>query len=655
MEAPSAAHSPETRMTPLYRLALATLLAALALIALGSVARLHPAGAGCGNDWPRCHGSWLPPLAWEPLVEYAHRAAALAVVALAAATTVAAFRTAGAGRKTRLLATAGLAALLVQSLIGAAAARWGAPPGIAIAHLLTAMLFLAGAVATLAVVAARRGQPRWLAALGHAPAPDADRLLAAAATLGAVVALLLLLFGASTSASGAFACAAWPLCGDETGAPQPATVIHLGYRATALLGTLAAAGAAMLAWRRRASQAARILAATAVALVVIQSGLNAASALAGDPVWMSAPHLVVATLFWLTMAAVSLAAWGPRPALAVRESSPVTAGASGAHSILDRPAASHPGASGALAVAVARPPLAFELPRPSLARARQIVADYVALTKPGILTLLLTTTLCAMLMAARGLPPFWLVVVTMLGGILAAGGANVLNCYIDRDIDGQMSRTRHRAIAAGRISPEAALTFGVTLTVASVLLFGLVVNWTAAALALAGNLFYVLVYTKWLKRSTAYNIVIGGAAGAAPPLVGWAAVTGDLSPLAWGLFAIVFAWTPPHFWALALLKQGEYTRAAVPMLPVVRGEAETRLQIVLYTAVLFLVSLALAPLGLGGIYLGAALLLNGIFLWLALRLALAPSKRIARQIFFFSLWYLALLFAAAVVDRIVLV
>jgi protoheme IX farnesyltransferase len=298
--------------------------------------------------------------------------------------------------------------------------------------------------------------------------------------------------------------------------------------------------------------------------------------------------------------------------------------------------------------------LGLDLSLSPLLRARHAVTDYVALTKPGIMTLLLTTTLCAMLIAARGLPPFWLVMVTMLGGVLAAGGANVLNCYIDRDIDGQMARTRNRAVAAGRISPDAALVFGITLTLASVLLLGVAVNWVAAALALAGNLFYVFIYTKWLKRATPYNIVIGGAAGAAPPLVGWAAVTGDLSLLAWGLFAVIFAWTPPHFWALALLKQGDYTRASVPMLPVVSGEAETRRQIVIYTVVLALVCLALTPLGLSWIYLSSALVLNGIFLMFAIRLFVDPSKRIARQMFFYSLWYLALLFAAAVIDRIVI-
>jgi protoheme IX farnesyltransferase len=354
------------------------------------------------------------------------------------------------------------------------------------------------------------------------------------------------------------------------------------------------------------------------------------------------------------MLGVALAAWGPRPE---HISSRQTAGADKASAVSTASDVRYsvPSVSdGTLALASPHAALGIGLSLSPLLRVRLIVADYIALTKPGIMTLLLTTTLCAMLIAARGIPPFWLVVVTMLGGALASGGANALNCFIDRDIDAQMARTRNRAVAAGRVSPDAALAFGVTLTVASVLVLGVIVNWTAAALALAGNLYYVFVYTKWLKRATPHNIVIGGAAGAVPPLVGWAAVTGDLSPLAWGLFAIIFAWTPPHFWALALLKQGDYTRAAVPMLPVVSGEAETRRQIVIYTVGLALLCIALTPLGLGAIYLGSALLLNGIFLWFAIRLYFQPSKRVARQMFFFSLWYLALLFTAAVVDRIVI-
>ena len=641
-------------MTRVYRSALATVLATLAIVFFGTLARLVPAGSGCGNDWPLCDGRWLPALAWAPLIEYGHRLAALAVIILAVSTAILARRTPGVPRRVRVLSLFGVTAILIQSAIGGAAALWGAPPGIATLHLLTAMLFLASTVLTLSAAASVRGAPVWLAALGHAPSAGTDRRFAAVASAGALIALVLLLFGASTSATGAFACAAWPLCaGLDSG-----TAIHLGYRATALLGTLAAAGTALVAWQRAAPPLALRLAFVAVGLVGIQTLLNAAASTMGNPPWMSAPHLWIAASFWVAMLGVAAAAWGPRPAAALVDPDP------------DRLAALPSPRSGSLRGAETRslmpqrPSLAVAAPlgMPGYAvalapvgRIRQTIADYVALTKPGIMSLLLTTTLCAMLIAARGFPPFWLVALTLLGGVLASGGANVLNCFLDRDIDGQMSRTRNRAIVAGRISADAALAYGVALTVAAVLLLGLAVNWTAAWLALAGNLFYVFVYTKWLKRSTPYNIVIGGAAGAVPPLVGWAAVTGDLSPLAWGLFAIVFAWTPPHFWALALLKQGEYTRASVPMLPVVKGEAETRRQIVVYTVLLTLVCLALIPLGLGAIYLVAALLLNAIFLWLALRLYAQPSKRLARQTFFYSLWYLAFLFAAAVIDRMLIV
>lgn len=297
---------------------------------------------------------------------------------------------------------------------------------------------------------------------------------------------------------------------------------------------------------------------------------------------------------------------------------------------------------------------AYETGVSAIRRGWQSANDYVELMKPGIIVLLLATTLGAMLVADAGIPSLGLILATMVGGIMASGGANVLNCFIDRDIDVHMGRTRHRATAAGRIAPRAALIFGVTLSFLSVLVLGLLVNWLAAGLALAGNLYYVFVYTLWLKRRTPQNIVIGGAAGAMPPLVGWAAATGHLSVAAVILFAIVYYWTPPHFWALALLKQGQYGRVHVPMLPVVAGEQETRRQMLLYTILLTAVCFLLVPFGLGWIYLIAALLLNGFFLVLALRLYQAPSKALARQVFFYSLWYLALLFGAMVADRLIL-
>ncbi|MGB3305451.1 MAG: heme o synthase [Thermomicrobiales bacterium] len=287
-------------------------------------------------------------------------------------------------------------------------------------------------------------------------------------------------------------------------------------------------------------------------------------------------------------------------------------------------------------------------------RLKLVVNDYVQLTKPGILTLLLITTIGSMLIAGAGVPSFGLVFVTVLGGLFTAGGANVLNCYIDRDIDAKMNRTKKRATAAGRMQPRTALIYGLALTISGVLLLGVFTNWLAAGLALAGNIYYVGIYTMWLKRTTPHNIVIGGAAGAVPPLVGWAAVTGTLAPPAWILFAIIFYWTPPHSWALALLKQGEYGRVNVPMLPVVSGDEETRKQIFLYTVLLSAVTLLLVPFGMSWIYFIGALGLSGYFLYLAWRLLMDPSKALARKTFFYSIWFVAGIFAVMVSDRLIL-
>ncbi len=278
--------------------------------------------------------------------------------------------------------------------------------------------------------------------------------------------------------------------------------------------------------------------------------------------------------------------------------------------------------------------------------------DYVTLTKPRIMTLLLLTGACGMVVGARGLPSLWLFAATMTGLALACGGASALNHVLDADIDRLMGkRTQERPVAAGRIDPGRALEFGLTLSAFSFVLLASAVNVLTASLALAGNLFYVLVYTRWLKRSTPQNIVIGGAAGAVPPLVGWAAATGNLTVPALFLFLIVFFWTPPHFWALALLIRDSYAAARVPMLPVVRGERETLRQIVGYTLVLIAVTLlpfAWGTLGIG--YAVAALALGGTFLALTLRLRRSPSRGRASLLFHYSLLYLALLFVAMALD-----
>jgi protoheme IX farnesyltransferase len=279
-------------------------------------------------------------------------------------------------------------------------------------------------------------------------------------------------------------------------------------------------------------------------------------------------------------------------------------------------------------------------------------SDYVALTKPRIMVLLLITGFCGMIAGAQGWPGAGTAVAAMAGLALACGGASALNHVIDRDIDPLMgSRTKARPVASGRVPASRALEFGLALSALSFVLLATTVNVLTAFLALAGNLFYVLVYTRWLKRTTAQNIVIGGAAGAVPPLVGWAAGSGRLGLAAWLLFAIVFVWTPPHFWALALLIKENYANAKVPMLPVVRGDRETARQIVLYSLVLVAVTLTpwlWGPAGLG--YVAAALALGGVFLWYAERLRRDTTPRRAMLLFHYSLLYLALLFAALALD-----
>ena len=280
--------------------------------------------------------------------------------------------------------------------------------------------------------------------------------------------------------------------------------------------------------------------------------------------------------------------------------------------------------------------------------------DYLTLTKPRIMTLLLLTGAAGMFVGAQGVPPLGLFVVTMLGLALACGGASALNHVLDRDIDVLMgSRTKERPVASGRVTPEQALEFGIVLSAVSFALLASAVNVLTAVLALVGNLFYVLVYTRWLKRSTPQNIVIGGAAGAVPPLVGYAAATGSLALPALWLFLIVFLWTPPHFWALALMIKNAYAAAGVPMLPVVRGDRETARQIVLYSLVMVAFTVFVG-LWLGPLYTVAAIVLGAVFIALALLLRRDLSRAHAKVLFHYSLLYLALLFTAAALDPVLL-
>ena len=285
---------------------------------------------------------------------------------------------------------------------------------------------------------------------------------------------------------------------------------------------------------------------------------------------------------------------------------------------------------------------------------RQTAGAYLALTKPRIIELLLVTTFPAMVVAADGIPNLWLALATLVGGALAAGGANTINCYIDRDIDAIMRRTHSRPIPAGLIKPANALVFGIALSLTAFVFLTLTVNLLTACLAVSAILFYVFIYTIWLKRSTVENIVIGGAAGAVPPLCGWAAVTNSLDAAPLLMFAIVFLWTPPHFWALAITYTSDYAAAGVPMLPVTRGAREARRRSLVYAAVTVAISLALYLTGdVGLIYLAAAAVFGAAFVWLAVQQIKLATVKAAMTLFKYSTSYLALIFVAMVVDRLI--
>jgi protoheme IX farnesyltransferase len=380
------------------------------------------------------------------------------------------------------------------------------------------------------------------------------------------------------------------------------------------------------------------LAASAATLLAVVSGASG----------LDTAHRLLAAFALPPLAALVVASWtAHRRLLPATGAALVTFGAAAA---ITEPALHVVAAAVAFAVTLVATALVF--------RGRPVpngpVRDYVTLTKPRIMSLLLLTGAGGMFVGAGGVPPPGRFAVTMLGLALACGGASALNHVIDADIDPLMGeRTARRPVASGRVPPSRALEFGLTLSALSFVLLASLVNVLAAALALVGNLFYVLVYTRWLKRSTPQNIVIGGAAGAVPPLVGYAAATGDLTLTALLLFAIVFFWTPPHFWALALLIKDAYAAAKVPMLPVVRGERETARQIVLYSVVLLGVSLLPVAWGaLGAVYLVSAVALGGWFCLLAWRLKADPTRARAAGLFHYSLLYLALLFVAMAIDPV---
>ena len=494
----------------------------------------------------------------------------------------------------------------------------GATPTIAATLLSAAAITLLGA-ALFVYALARLGPAPAQRLAGRAQAAQRRYLAVAFAAVGALY-LTLVLGVWVTNEQALWECLALPICP----LPSDLALIAMAHRALAALAALLVAALALLTWRTRSATALRRAAGWSIGLILVQIviGLVQVMLARGG----NSPGVVAIRGAHLAVGAGAWAALMVQVALALRL--PAHSGENKNSELKTMPSSAAKGQNSKL-------------------------RDYVSLTKPGVITLLIFTTVASMYITPAGPPSLWLVFWTFAGGWLMASGSHAINCYIDRDIDVLMGRTSRRPIPSNRIPAWHALVLGLTLGVVAFTILMLFVNWVAAALALAGLLYYVFVYTAWLKRSSVSNIVIGGGAGAFPPLVGWAAATGDLTLSSLFLFAIIFYWTPPHFWALALIREKDYARASVPMLPVVAGDAETRRQIVVYTVQMCVLTIMPTPLHMFGIpYMLMAIALGALFLRYAIRLLRDRTTASAWALYKFSLLYLALLFAAMVVDRV---
>ncbi|HLQ28351.1 MAG TPA: heme o synthase [Ktedonobacteraceae bacterium] len=588
------------------------------LVALGGTVRTTDSGLSC-PDWPLCYGQAFAAVDYHTFLEQFHRYVAAIVSALVVTLAVAAFL--WARKERHILVPALIIApvlLAVQIVLGGLTVLWKLPPNIITAHLGTALALFA----TIITIAVMAGKPS--ASKEH---PEKTRKFARLAMTNALLVYGLMLSGSYVVGSGAsLACTGWPLCT----APAWAIQYHLAdinvfHRLIATFVGLVLIWTLISAWRRRKVAPTQAwIALAAGVLFVAQSVVGGLIVLLDKPAFVAGLHLALATAVWGCL--VVLAALAANQLRVAPQEQEVDA---------------------------AEVPVEVGTKKEQ-GLVRQTISNYVDLMKPHVTVLLLGTTAAAMAIAYRGLPPPGLVFATLLGGAMAAGSANCINCYIDRDIDQIMGRTQRRSLPSGRVQPTQALIFGIVLGIGAFLVLTAFVNLLSAALACSAILFYVFVYTLGLKRTSAQNIVIGGAAGAVPVLVGWAAVTNTITLPAIWLFAIIFYWTPPHFWALSLLIQKDYEKARIPMLPVVMGERETRKQILLYSLMLLAVTLVLFGMGaMGYIYLVSAVVLGGILIYMAIRLLREQTKSWAKTLFWYSNCYLAMIFAAMVIDRVI--
>ena len=601
-------------MTIIRRVAWVATVVTYFLIALGGTVLATDSGLSC-PDWPFCYGQAYYSGTYHVFLEQFHRFTAAAISILIVLLLIGIIKWA---RKDRALLTLAIAApilLAIQIVLGGLTVLWQLPPQVITAHLGTALAIFA-IVITIAVLSGK--------ATPSKEHPANTRKFAQLAISNALLVYILMLLGSYvTGSDAALACLGWPFC-----TPTPGTVsnhlaaINILHRVFAVFVGLVMLWTVISALRRgRVARGQAIVALVGGVLFVCQAVVGGLIVLLKEPAFVAGLHLALATAVWGTL--VLLAALASNQLRAAPQQ----------QEIEEMEEAEEKKETGVV---------------------RQTIANYIDLMKPHVTVLLLGVTAAAMSIANQGLPPLALVIPTLLGGAMAAGSANCINCYIDRDIDQIMGRTQRRSLPSGRVEPRQALVFGIILGISAFFIFIAFVNLLSAVLACSAILFYVFVYTLGLKRTSTQNIVIGGAAGAVPVLVGWAAITNSLSLPAIWLFAIIFFWTPPHFWALCLLIQKDYEKAGIPMLPIVKGEAETRRQILLYSLLVLAVTLVLFAIGaMGYFYLAGALILGGGMVYLAIRLWRDQSKKWARTLFWYSNMYLAAIFAVMVLDRVI--
>ena len=604
----SITHPPvETRSWRAFRsLLLATTISVFVLIVLGGLLRATASGGGC-PDWPTCFGVVTPPAGQEAMLDYLHRLATLVSVLLLGSVSFLAWKRYRRQAWMLYPVLSAAALVTVQVGLGAFVSQSTGSAWIGAAHLGLSLIVLGSLLVALTAVYYFGSQKIESIRLSF-------RSPFARLSLSALLLIFLsLVSGAIVAGSGSTKlCDAWPLCAGEISGWQLGVWINVFHRALVLAAAVVVGWMFLQSWRSQRTQTAVIVAATATAVLFFAQAL-----LGSRLVEAYQPDLLV--LHQATAVAVWAAAL-------------VTTVCSGF-------AARSTEQEGAEARQIAG--------RKGLAR------DLLMLTKPIVVLLLLVTTYAGMVIGAKSWPSFWLTFWTLLGGFMAAGGSGAINQFIDRRDDEKMQRTQKRPIPSGRLTPGEGLAFGVGMALASFFLMVAFVNLLAALLSLAGIIYYVLIYSIFLKKTTVQNIVIGGGAGAIPPLVGWAAATGSLNLPSLFLFAVVFMWTPPHFWALALVRRNDYARAGVPMLPVVRGEKETRWQIFVYTLELVGLTLFLPLFGLGGsVYFIGAFMLGGWLLFSAWKVWKKGGNKLAWKMYRYSSMYLAFIFVVLMVDAL---